>query len=87
MCSAATSHRQRLDPASPVLANLPQSAQAFLQSVPKRVQEPAQCQGPGRDLQPCALQTADHQVGVSQMGAETDTQAATDKCAGSVMQH
>lgn len=64
MCPAAASHRQHPEPASTILANPPLSAEALLQSVPQRLQEPARRQSPGRDLQPRVLQTAGHQVGV-----------------------
>lgn len=69
MCPAATSHCQRPKPASPILADSPLSAKAFRSSVPKRLQEPARCQSPGRDFQPCVFQTTGHQVGVRAAGS------------------
>lgn len=62
MRPAATSRRQHPEPPPTVLADSPLSAEAFRPSVPKLLQEPAQRQSPGRDLQPSVLQTTGHQV-------------------------
>lgn len=81
MRPAATPRCQHPEPASPVLADAPLPAQALRPSVPERLQEPAERQVAGGDLQPRVLQAAARQVsvGAERSGSglsEIDAQAA-----------